>query len=93
MHPRVRSARKRLTRRSSREWNDSAASRPPTLSTLHASGSASSSCASSPLTGLRIAGKVGVAGWPPAKRAGAGIAAVIASLSSNVDVSGRRRVI
>ena len=64
--------------------------RPPTLSTSHASGSASSSWASSPLTAMRIAWKVRLAGWPPAKRAGAGIAAVIASLSSKVVVSSAR---
>ena len=52
----------------------------------HASGSASSSWVSSPLTAIRIAWKVRLAGWPPAKRAGAGIAAVIASLSSKVVV-------
>ena len=80
----VRSARKRLTRRSSSEWNEIAASRPPTRSRSQASGSAASSWASSSLTAIRIAWKVRLAGWPPANRAGAGIAAVIASTSSNV---------
>jgi hypothetical protein len=38
MHPRVRSARKRLTRRSSREWNEMAARRPPGQSRSQARG-------------------------------------------------------
>ena len=46
--------------------------------------------ASSPLTAIRIAWKVRLAGWPPANRAGAGMAAVIASLSSKVVVSSAR---
>ena len=86
MHPRAFSARKRFTRRSSSEWNEIAARRPPTRSTSQASGSAASSWASSSLTAIRIAWKVRLAGWPPAKRAGAGIAAVIASTSSKVVV-------
>ena len=62
MQPRVRSARKRLTRRSSSEWNEIAASRPPTRSRSHASGSASSSWVSSSLTAMRIAWNVRLAG-------------------------------
>jgi hypothetical protein len=84
MQPRVRSARKRFTRRSSSEWNEIAARRPPTRSRSHARGSASSSWLSSSLTAILIAWKLRLAGWPPANRAGAGIAAVIASTSSNV---------
>ena len=84
MHPRVRSARKRLTRRSSSEWKEMPARRPSSRRICHASGSAASSWASSSLTAIRIAWKVRLAGWPPAKRAGAGIAALIASTSSNV---------
>ena len=87
MQPRAFSAKKRLTRRSSSEWKVSAATRPPIFATPQASGSASSSCCSSPLTAIRIAWNVRLAGWPPAKRAGAGMAAVIASLSSKVVVS------
>ena len=86
MQPRAFSAKKRLTRRSSSEWKVSAAMRPPIFVTLQASGSASSSWVSSPLTAIRMAWKVRLAGWPPAKRAGAGIAAAIASLSSKVVV-------
>ena len=96
MQPRARSARKRLTRRSSSEWKEIAASRPSGRSSSHASGSAASSCSSSPLTAIRIAWNVRLAGWPPPNRAGAGIAAVIASTSSNVVASGassRRRTI
>ena len=40
MQPRARSARKRLTRRSSSEWNEIAASTPPSRSSSQASGSA-----------------------------------------------------
>ena len=96
MQPWARSARKRLTRRSSSEWNEIAASRPPGRSACQASGSASSSWSSSPLTAIRIAWKERLAGCPPPKRAGAGIAAVIASTSSKVVASGpssRRRTI
>ena len=57
---------------------------------VQASGSAASSCASSSLTAMRIAWKVRLAGCPPANRAGAGMAAVIASTSSKVVVSGLR---
>jgi hypothetical protein len=91
MQPRARSARKRFTRRSSSEWNEMAASRPPGRSSSQASGSAASSWASSSLIATRIAWNVRFAGWPPAKRDGAGIAAVIASTSSKVVASGRRR--
>ena len=62
MQPRVRSVRKRLTRRSSSEWNEIAARRPPTRSTSHASGSAASSWASSSLTAIRMAWKLRFAG-------------------------------
>ena len=88
--PRVRSARKRLTRRSSSEWKEMPARRPSARRICQASGSAASSWASSSLTAIRIAWKVRLAGWPPAKRAGAGIAALIASTSSKVVSSGRR---
>jgi hypothetical protein len=48
------------------------------------------------LTAIRIAWNVRLAGWPEPKRAGIGIACVIASTSSKVVVSGplaRRRSI
>src|SRR3954452_16428671 len=81
MHPRARSARKRFTRRSSREWNEIPAKRPSFRSSSHASGSAASSWPSSSLTAMRIAWNVRFAGWPPAKRAGTGIASVTISTS------------
>ena len=55
-----------------------------------ASGSARSSCPSSSLTAMRIAWNERLAGWPPAKRARAGIAAVITSTSSLVVSIGSR---
>ena len=69
MHPRARSARKRFTRRSSREWKEIPANRPFSRSRAQAAGSAWSICSSSPLTAMRIAWKERLAGWPPAKRA------------------------
>ncbi len=45
MQPRAFSARKRLTRRSSSEWNEIAPNRPPSARTFHAAGSARSSAA------------------------------------------------
>ena len=74
MHPRARSARKRFTRRSSSEWNEIAASRPPGRSSCQAAGSAASSWTSSSLTAMRSAWKVRRAGWPPANCAGTGTA-------------------
>ena len=90
MQPWARSARKRLTRRSSSEWKAMAASRPCSASSSHASGSAASSWPSSSLTAIRMPWNVRLAGCPPANRAGAGIAAVIASTSSKVVVRGAR---
>ena len=84
MQPLARSARKRLTRRSSSEWNEIAARRPSGARTSQASGRAASSWPSSSLTWMRRAWKVRLAGWPPAKRAGAGIAALMTSTSSCV---------
>ena len=52
----------------------------------HASGSAASSWPSSSLTAMRSAWKVRLAGWPPAKRAGVGIADEMTSTSSIVEV-------
>ena len=69
------------------------ASRPSARRICQASGRAASSWASSSLTAIRIAWKVRLAGWPPAKRAGVGIAFVIASTSSKVVSSGRERSI
>ena len=57
MQPRARSAKKRLTRRSSSEWKEIAAIRPPGRSSSQASGSARSSEPISSLTAIRIAWK------------------------------------
>ena len=51
--------------------------------------SASGSASSSPLTSMRMAWNVRLAGWPPVRRAGAGMAAVTISASSAVDSIGR----
>ena len=59
-------------------------------------GAPRSSWSSSSLTAIRIAWKERLAGWPPAKRAGAGIADLIASTSScvvSIGVCARRRTI
>ena len=87
--PRARSARNRLTRRSSSEWNEIAASRPPVASMSHACGSAASIASSSPLTAIRIAWKVRLAGLPRPKRADGGRPARTASTSSEVVARGR----
>ena len=62
MHPRARSARKRFTRRSSREWNEIAASRPPGRSSAQAWGSALSRAFSSSFTAILIAWNTRLAG-------------------------------
>ena len=70
-HPPVSACRMRsLAIRSSPEWYDSTASRPPGTSASIALSSASGSASSSPLTSIRIAWNVRLAGWPPVRRAG-----------------------
>src|SRR5215211_7570090 len=88
--PRALAARNCFTGRSSSEWKAIAAKRPPTFSCDQATGSASLSASSSPLTAIRIAWKLRLAGWPAPKRAEAGIPALIAATSSAVVESGRR---
>jgi hypothetical protein len=88
MQPRARSAMKRLTRRSSSEWKEIAARRPPGRSSSHAAGRARSSEPSSSFTTIRIAWKTRFAGWPPPKRAGAGTADLMVSASSPVVSNG-----
>ena len=61
-----------MTRRSSSEWKEMAASRPVGRSSSHASGSASSSWSSSALTAIRIAWNVRFAGMPAAEPRGRG---------------------
>ena len=79
---------KRFTRRCSSEWKEIAARRPPGRSSDQAAGNARSSDSSSSFTAIRIAWKTRLAGWPPANRAGAGIAAAIVSASSCVVSNG-----
>ena len=93
MQPRARSAKKRFTRRSSSEWNEIAPRRPSGASISQASASPRSSDSSSELTAIRIAWKLRLAGWPRPKRYAGGTAARIASTSSEVVSSGRRRTI
>ena len=80
--------RNRLTIRSSSEWNEITASRPPGRSISSAAGSARSSAPSSSLTSIRSAWKTRLAGWPSPKRAGAGIACLIVSTRSPVRSNG-----
>ena len=93
MQPVARPAKKRLTLRSSSEWKEIAAIRPPMRSVSHAIGSAASIASSSPLTAILSAWNVLRAGWPLPKRAAVGIPALIASTRPEVDSSGRRRTI
>ena len=67
--------------------------RPPSVRIAQASGRARSSASSSPLTAIRIAWKVRLAGWPRPKRSDGGIAALIALTSWAVVSIGRRLVI
>ena len=69
------------------------ASRPPGASTASAPSSASASWSSSRFTSMRIAWKVRLAGWPPLRRAGAGIASRTISASCSVSVIGRAATI
>ena len=55
--------------------------RPPTASASIAAGRARSRAASSPLTSMRRAWNVRLAGWPPVRRVAAGIAARTSSAS------------
>ena len=96
--PRARSTRKRLTRRSSSEWKEIAASRPPSRSSSHASGRALSSDSSSSFTAIRTAWNTRLAGCPPPKlrRTAAGSAASTAATSSavvSIGARSRRRTI
>ena len=75
----ARAAKARLTRRSSSDWYAITTIRPPVPSASRAAGNAASSEASSWFTSMRRAWNVRLAGWPPAKRAGAGIAAGMAA--------------
>lgn len=77
-----------LTSRSSREWYDSTAIRPPTSSARTAAGIARSSTESSPLTSMRRAWKVRLAGLPPVRLAACGSASRISSTRRALVVNG-----
>ena len=89
VQPFASSRRKFFTIRSSSEWKEITASRPPGRSIRTAAGSAASSAPSSSLTAIRSAWKTRFAGWPSPKRAGVGIAVLIVSTSSPVRSNGR----
>ena len=75
--------------RSSPEWYDSTAIRPNGRVASIAASRATGRASSSPLTSMRMAWNVRLAGWPPVRRAAAGIAAVTMPASSTVDSIGR----
>src|SRR4051794_13711527 len=83
----------RFTRRSSSEWYASTSTRPPGPTRWTESSRPSARFGNSRLTSMRIAWNVRRAGCGPRRRAGAGIARLIASTRSNVEVSGRARTI
>src|SRR3954452_6912030 len=93
VQPRSLSRMKCLTMRSSSEWNEITASRPPGRSSSSAAGSANPRDSSSSFTAMRSAWKTRFAGCPSPKRAGAGIELLITSTSSPVRSNGRWRTI
>jgi hypothetical protein len=78
-----------LTMRSSPEWYDRTATRPPFPVRRIAASSAGARASSSPLTSILMAWKVRFAGCPPVRRAAAGIAATTTAASSVVVSIGR----
>ena len=78
-----------LTIRSSPEWYERTAIRPPVLVCDMAESMAGANASSSPFTSIRIAWNVRFAGCPPVRRAGAGQATTIAQLGGRLD--GTRR--
>ena len=79
--------------RSSPEWYESTATRPPATVASMAASIAVGSISSSALTSIRMAWNVRLAGCPPVRRAAAGIAAVTMAASSVVDSMGRAATI
>lgn len=77
-----------LTSRSSREWYERTAIRPPTARALTAAGIASSRTESSPLTSMRRAWKVRLAGLPPVRLAAWGSESRISSTSRALLLNG-----
>ncbi len=90
MHPALWRTKASLTVRSSSEWKEMTATRPPGRSTRCASARPRASDASSSLTTMRRAWKTRRAGLPAPKRAGVGMARLMRPTSSPVDSSGRR---
>ena len=84
MQPAAWPLKNSLTVRSSSEWNEIAAMRPPGRSTRYASSRPRASDSSSLLTLMRSAWKTRRAGLPAAKRAGVGMAHLITSTSCPV---------
>ena len=68
--------------RSSPEWYESTAQRPPGCRAAMPASMAGASTSSSAFTAMRIAWNVRLAGWPPVRRAGAGMASRTISASS-----------
>ena len=81
---RDQSAKRCFTMRSSSEWYASTSTRPSGLEQVHRLVEAAARFGSSRLTSMRIAWNVRRAGWPPRRRAGAGMPRFTASTSSPV---------
>ena len=88
MQPRARSASVRLTIRSSREWKVITASRPPGASASTAASSMGGRASSSPLTAMRMAWKLRLAGCCFSRSAAGGMAPLMISTSSRVVAMG-----
>jgi hypothetical protein len=91
MQPWLRARMNDLTRRSSSEWKEITASRPPGASSSKAPSRPRSRLPSSSLTAIRSAWKTRLAGWPPANRAGVGTAERTTSTRSCVVAIGASR--
>ena len=81
MQPLAMSANFCLTIRSSSEWKVMMANRPPGARQSKALSRHWDRWSSSPLTAMRMAWKVRLAGWPPLRRAAAGIDSLTMSTS------------
>ena len=89
VQPRAMSWSVRLTMRSSKEWNVMTASRPPGFSPSTAARSIGGRASSSPLTAMRMAWKLRLAGCCFSRRAAGGMADLMMSTSSRVVSTGR----
>ena len=72
--------------RSSNDWKEIVDTRPPIFNRSKACSNESSIAPNSSLTAIRTAWKIRLAGCPPLRRAGAGIASLIMSTNSSVRV-------